>query len=104
MSPEPPLCVHLHVGLTASVLLYSGSENAFHASSVASEKVKKSNRKWDVGVIADRDTGSIDVAKFGSNYLSYPTHMSDYHAFRYAAINVWNLALEFKKITGKYSF
>lgn len=70
LSPEPPLCVHLHVGLTACVLLYSGSENAFHASSVASEKVKKSNRKWDVGVIADRDTGSIDVAKFGSNHLS----------------------------------
>lgn len=35
LSPEPPLCVHLHVGLTACVLLYSGSENAFHASSVS---------------------------------------------------------------------
>jgi len=35
------MCVNLHVGFTACVLLYSGSENAFHASSVTSEKVKK---------------------------------------------------------------
>jgi len=52
---------------------------------------KKSNRKWDVGVIADRlETYRCSQVWLKPPLISYPTHASDYHC---ASSNVWNLAL-----------